>query len=136
MAEEEPVSENDSKQSDSKKPNIVRHKVGSISIFEIKEDELDALARGSRNSVLLNFGIFLLSVGISFLVTLLTVQISTVHLLVVFLVVTAVSLIVGAVLLLLWRLDKNDVSHIVKTIRSRDQVTTPNGTPDEISESG
>lgn len=132
MVEEEPVGATDSNQSDSKELRIVRGKVGSISLYEITESELDALAKGSRNSVFLNFGIFLLSVGISFLVTLLTIQIPTVYLLVVFLVVAAVSLIVGAILLLLWRLDKNNVSHIVKRIRNR--ITSLNSVQDEMNE--
>ena len=119
MAEKTPLADDDQPNTDSNDVKIVRGRVDSLSLYEITENELDALAKGSPTSVYLNFGIFLLSVGASFIVTLLTVAVHSTTTLVVFVVLATVGLIGGAFLLLLWRRVKEDVAGVVDTIRNR-----------------
>ncbi len=98
---------------------IRRGRVDSLSIFEITEAELDSLAKGSPGSIFLNFGIFLLSVGTSFLATLLTVEIASLFKFAVFVVLATVGLVGGAFLLLLWRRLRHEVEDVVSKIRDR-----------------
>lgn len=98
---------------------IRRGRVDSLSIFEITEAELDTLAKGSPGSIYLNFGIFLLSVGASFLATLLTVEIASLFKFAVFVVLATVGLVGGAFLLLLWRRLRHEVEDVVRKIRDR-----------------
>lgn len=98
---------------------IRRGRVDSLSIFEITEAELDSLAKGSPGSIYLNFGIFLLSVGASFLATLLTVEIASLFKFAVFVVLATVGLVGGAFLLLLWLRLRHEVEDVVRKIRDR-----------------
>ena len=58
-------------------PTILRGKVDSLSLYEITDFELDVLEKGSPNSIYLNFSIFLLSVGFSFLAALFSTDIQS-----------------------------------------------------------
>lgn len=104
-------------------PKIRRGKVDSLDIYEVTEGELEIIERGSPNSTYLNFAIFLLSIAVSFLVTLLTVPELQMEaksaLFVVFVVVTVIGFVVGLVLLALWLRTKNDVDVVLKKIRER-----------------
>jgi len=54
---------------------INRGKLGSISLYEVTEDELNILERGSPSSTYLNFSIGLLSIGISFFISIFSTKI-------------------------------------------------------------
>lgn len=101
-------------------PKIRKGKVDSLTIYEISEGELETIERGSPNSTLLNFAIFLLSIATSFLVTLLTVDLKDKqNLFIVFTIITVVGFIVGLVLFVLWWRTKNDVDEVLKRIKER-----------------
>lgn len=53
-------------------PAVRRARIERLDIYEISETELQILERGSPDSILLNFAIFLVSIAVSFLVALLT----------------------------------------------------------------
>ena len=98
---------------------IVRGRVDSLSLYEITDHELDILEKGSPGSVYLNFSIFLLSVGSSFIITLLSTDIQSNRLFTVFVVFSCVGIIVGSFLLFLWYRMKNEVTGVVKRIKQR-----------------
>lgn len=105
---------------DDKGPKIRKGRVDSLIIYEISEGELETIERGSPNSTLLNFSIFLFSIATSFLVTLLTVDLSNkLKLFIVFTIITIVGFIIGLVLFILWWRTKNDVDIVLKKIKER-----------------
>lgn len=109
----------DSKESGEKGPRIKKGKVDSLTIYEVTEGELETIERGSPNSNLLNFGIALTTTALSFLTTLLTINITDIRLFIVFTIITVVGLIVGLILLFLWYRTKSSVDEVFKKIRDR-----------------
>ena|SRR2546428_8548392 len=89
-----------------------------LTIYEVEESELEILAQGSPDSLFLNFSIFLLSIATSFLVTLITVNVST-RVFIVFVSISAIGFFLGIFLLLLWFKNRKSVSLLVRKIRSR-----------------
>jgi len=102
-----------------KQPRIIRGRVGSLSLYEITDYELEILEKGSPNSLYLNFSIFLFSIGISFLIALLTVSIESVKLFSAFVVVTVIGLLGSLFLFLLWFRTRNSVEEVIVKIRGR-----------------
>lgn len=102
-------------------PRIVRGRVDSLSLYEITDNELYILEKGSPNSVYLNFSIALLSAGVAFITALLSIDIQSGSLIVfiVFVVLSCVSLVGGVFLLLLWYKLKNGTKDVVKKIKDR-----------------
>lgn len=98
---------------------IVRGRVDSLSLYEITETELDTLEKGSPYSVHLNFGIFLLTLGFSFFVSLVSANAPSLAVLVVFVVLAVVGIVGGSFLLILWYNAKGEMTDIVKKIRQR-----------------
>jgi len=112
---------------------IRRGKVDSLSVYEITDYELDILERGSPSSLYLNFGIFLLSTSVSFLVALLTTTIQSNRTFTVFVVLVVVGIISGIVLMGLWYRTRQSASKVIAKIRSR---IPPDGAGDENDEGG
>lgn len=102
-----------------KELRIVRGRVDSLSLYEITDNELDILEKGSPSSLYLNFAIFLLSVGISILSTLFTVEIHSIRVFVVFVILSVVGILGGLFFMLLWYRLKGEVSDVVKKIKKR-----------------
>lgn len=109
----------DSNEAGEKGPKIKKGKVDSLTIYEVTEAELEAIEIGSPNSNLLNFGIALVTTAISFLITLLTVDVTDIKLFIVFTLVTIVGFAGGGILLYMWYKTKNNVELIFKKIRDR-----------------
>ena len=105
---------------DEKQPFIKRGRVDSLSIYEIREDELNTIEKGSNSSIYLNFSIFLISIGASFLIALLTSDYKDKILtFTIFCVVTGIGFIIGAFLLILWLREKDDFKEVIKNIKER-----------------
>lgn len=98
---------------------VVRGRVDSLHIYELKEDELDTLAKGSPTSLYLTFSFPLLTTATSFLVTLLTTEMRSQSQETIFVVIVCVGYIVGFVLLSLWLFYRRSMSALVKHIKSR-----------------
>jgi hypothetical protein len=107
-------------------PAIRRGRIEALTIYEVSESELEALERGTPATLFLNFSVFLLSVGLSFLISLVTTTIISVRMFTAFVVVTAVSLVVGSVLLALWYRGHVSLTEIGRRIRRR---VPPEGIP-------
>jgi protein-S-isoprenylcysteine O-methyltransferase Ste14 len=93
--------------------------MGEIVIYLVSDDELSMLERGDPSSTYLNLAIFFLSVGISFLVSLLVSEPRTQHTFVVMVVITVLSFMVGIVLTVFWLRTSGEVSKVVQRIRDR-----------------
>lgn len=99
---------------------IKRARYDSLELFEVSENELTIIERGSPSSIYLNFAIFLLSVASSFLATLLTVDFNAKQtLFIVFTIICVLGFIVGIFLLIIWYRSKNEFDEVLKKIRDR-----------------
>lgn len=101
-------------------PEIKRVKIGSLTIYEISENELESLEKGSPGSILLNFAIFLLSLSIAFIVAVLTTDKKSDLTFIIFIVLIVVFSLFGILLLLIWNKNRKSVKSIGDTIRERE----------------
>ncbi len=112
-------------------PAIRRARISTLIIYEISDSELDTIARGSPASIYLNLAIFLLTVFISFLITLLTTPPSPNRMFTVFLVIAAISFVGGFTLLCLWVHRYRSTTKMIDTIKNR---LPPEGVPEIMTE--
>ncbi|UYH54771.1 hypothetical protein N6L26_12105 [Qipengyuania sp. SS22] len=100
-------------------PIIRRGSVASLSLYEVTDYELDLLEQGSPSGLFLNFGIFLLSVGLSFALAVTTANIENDRLFTVYSIISIVGIVLGILLTLLWFRSRKSTKHVCKKIRSR-----------------
>lgn len=100
-------------------PEIRVGKIGVLKVYQVSDDELTRLGQGSEQSLFLSFGIAVLSVAVSFLISLLTTTITTDRLFYVFVIVTVVGGLAGIVFMTLWLRTRKPISRLVKEIRDR-----------------
>ena len=93
--------------------------MGEIIIYLVSDDELRLLEHGDPSSTHLNPAIFFLSVGFSFLVSLLVSEPKTPRVFVVMVVITVLAFMVGLVLTTLWWRASGEMSRVVQRIRDR-----------------
>ncbi len=99
---------------------VKRARYDSLELFDVSENELTTIERGSPSSTYLNFAIFLLSIAISFLTTLLTVDLKENQtLFTVFTVICVLGFMVGLILIGIWYRSKNEFDEVLKKIRDR-----------------
>lgn len=98
---------------------INRGKLGSISLYEVTEDEFNTLERGSPSSTYLNFSIALLSIGTSFFISIFSTKIDEIKTYVVFWVVALITTIVGIVLFFVWRQSNKVTENVTQRIKNR-----------------
>jgi len=98
---------------------VVRGKFDSLSLYEVTDNELEILERGSPSSIYLNFAILLLSAGISFLINLLSVNIQSIKTFTVFVVFTVIGILGGIILLVIWYRQRQSMSDIIRKIKQR-----------------
>lgn len=103
---------------------IMRGAYKKLTLYEIEKSELELLAVGSSDSIYLNFAIFLLSMAVSFLTSLLTTAVPD-KVFTVFLVITSVGFIAGSVLLVVSLQKRQSISALVQRIRDRLPAETP-----------
>ncbi len=100
-------------------PAIHRIRLDKLRIFEITEAELEALERGSPESLFLNLAIAVLSIAISFSVTLGVTSIASDRTFYVLVIVTSVGYIAGITFALLWIISRRSLKKVSADIRSR-----------------
>lgn len=135
------MSQNQATSTSTDEITIDRARINSITLYDVTEDELSIIERGSPSSNYLNFSIALLSIGISGLVSILTTKIENIVTLIVFVCATIICLIIGVFLLVLWRKFSKGSDDIFLKIRSRknpqairDQVDTNDNSADADSQ--
>lgn len=107
--------------SDKDQITVNRAKYDSITLYEISEEELDIVERGSPSSNYLNFALVLLTIFVSFLISLLLNNIQGKKF-TFFLIVTVITAVVGVILLILWLLSYKSSKRVFSKIRSRKNV--------------
>jgi len=100
-------------------PAVRRARIDRLSIYEVSDSELQLLERGSPESLFLNFAIFLISTAVSFLVTILSTDIPSTRAFIVFVVITVLGFVGGALLLALWAWHRRSRATIFREIRAR-----------------
>jgi hypothetical protein len=105
-------------------PAIHRVRLDRLTIFEITESELEALERGSPESLFLNLGIAVLSTAVSFSISLATAKIDSIETYCMFAIVTVVGYLAAVTFGLLWWQSRRSLKKVAQEIRSR---STPEG---------
>ena len=100
-------------------PTIHRVRLEKLRIFEITEAELEALERGSPESIFLNLAIGVLSIAVSFTIALATTRIESDRTFAVFVIVTTLGFISGITFGLLWFISRRSLRNVAAEIRSR-----------------
>lgn len=100
-------------------PAIRRARLDQVTIYEITESELEALERGSPDSLFLNFAVALLSMAISLSVTFATTEIKSIQILCVLTILCAIGYVLGLLFLLLWWRNYRSMGALATTIRKR-----------------
>ncbi|MGA9059488.1 MAG: hypothetical protein WB763_23605 [Terriglobia bacterium] len=93
--------------------------IGQLTVYFVSEDELRMIESGGPSSTYLNLAIFFLSVGASFLVSLLLSEPKSIYKFTVIVVLTIGTAIAGFVLLVLWLRSSKDASNAIRQIRAR-----------------
>ena len=99
--------------------HVRRGRVDSVDLYEVKDNELELLERGSPASIQLNFAIFLYSLAFASLTTLITATFNKTIYQTIYVVVTVVGFILGTYFLIMWNKARGSIAEIVKTIRAR-----------------
>jgi hypothetical protein len=93
--------------------------LGELKVYTITEDELDALGRGSPGSVYLNFGLALVPVAVSFLITILSTDIPSQEGKIFFISGCLLFFLVGTISLILARVHHVSTRRLVEKIKNR-----------------
>jgi hypothetical protein len=99
--------------------------LGELNAYTVHEHELDIIAAGSPASLAFNVAIALISIGISFVITLTTTTITSNRLFYSYLIVCINCLIFGFVLIGYWWKSRTSVLIIVSKIKNRMSPPTP-----------
>lgn len=100
-------------------PAFVHVPLDTLTIFHITEAELDALERGSPESIFLNLAVCVVSIAISFTIALLTTKIDSVYTFCFFLIVTFGSYISAVTFGLLCWQSRRPLKSVAHEIRRR-----------------
>jgi cytochrome bd-type quinol oxidase subunit 2 len=100
--------------------------LGVLRVYPIYEEELNQFAQGSPVQLCLNFALALLASGLSFLANLLATDIASIKTFNVFVILTALFLLVGTVLLTVWWKLHRSTKNLAQRIR--DRMPPPPGT--------
>lgn len=99
---------------------VRRHRIAELDVYEISGEELEQLElAGLRGAEAFGFAIFGLSVGISLLVTLVTVEIGNDRVFYGFLIGTILFLVMGGFFGLRWLLERQRSKPVAQRIKNR-----------------
>lgn len=111
---------------DEGKPEIIKGPLGSISIYEITDYELEILQGSSSDSIILNFAIFFLTTAFTLFVGYSTGVIPSENLKIIYLISITIGMTAGVVLIIWWYKTKQSSKEIVKKIKKRIKKSPPN----------
>jgi hypothetical protein len=101
-----------------KSTEIRRHIIGSLSVFEITDYELEILQQGSPGSVYLNFGVFFLSSATSIILALCTSALPD-RMYTAFCIFAAITVTAGVSCVWIWFRSFVSIKGIVAKIKAR-----------------
>ncbi len=110
---------------------VRRGRVGSVDLYEIKENELELLEKGSPANLQLNFSVFLLSIAFSAIAALATANFKHPITETIFVIVAVVGILVGVYLLISWWRTRASIGELVKKIRERIPPDVASSPPSE-----
>lgn len=100
-------------------PTIRRARFDSLSLYEISEEELNSLEKGSTESILLNFAIFTISIALGFFIPLITTPILSDRTYYTFVIITILGFLSGIILIVLWLRERKSSKSVCRKIRAR-----------------
>lgn len=103
----------------SKEAKIVYGRVGSVTIYEITENELNLFETGSPKLSSINLAIFFLTLALSLLIALITNNIESQNIKIVFLSIIISSFVLGAFFLINWYRTSKSITNVIKEIKER-----------------
>ena len=109
----------DSPSNDEKSIPVRRGRVDSVNLYEVKEEELELLEKGSPAALQLNFAIFLFSIAVTCAVALATSTFKSQIVKLIFTFVSVIGILQGTYLIIIWWRTKTSIAKVVATIRSR-----------------
>jgi len=98
--------------------------LGELTAYTVFEHELDIIAAGSPANLTFNFAVALISIGVSFVLTLTTTTIASSHLFYGYLIACLNCLIAGIFMFAYWLKTRSSVHVTVAKIKSRLIVPT------------
>ena len=98
--------------------------MGQLTIYFVSEDELRMIESGGPSSTYFNLAIFFLSVGASFLASLLFSEPKSTHTFIVVVALIIGNVIAGSVLLILWFQSRRGASNVITQIRARGRAAS------------
>ena len=104
---------------DSKPLRVRRGRVESVDLYEIKDNELDALEKGTPAELQLNFSVFLLSTAFAAISSLVTATFPNKTIETIFIVISVTSILIGLYLLIAWWQTRSAVKDLCRRIRER-----------------
>ncbi len=104
---------------DSTPLRVRRGRVESVDLYEIKDNELDTLEKGTPADLQLNFAIFLLSLAFSAIASLGTATFPNKAIETTFIIVSVVGILLGAYLIITWWRARSEVNELCQKIRQR-----------------
>jgi hypothetical protein len=93
--------------------------------YTVHEHELDIIAAGSQATLSFNFAVALISIGISFVITLTTTVISSDRLFYGYLIICIICILAGIIMFAFWFKTRTSVNITVAKIKSRLIIPTP-----------
>ena len=105
--------------SDEKPLRVRRGRVDSVDLYEVKENELELLEKGSPATLQLNFAIFLFSIASTCIVTLTTTTFKWKQVESVFTFASVIGVLMGTYLLISWFRTKTSISSVIACIKDR-----------------
>jgi hypothetical protein len=99
-------------------PEILRARLASVTIYEITEDELNSLSRGTSGSIYSDLAIAFWSIAVSFLACLLTTKMDP-NVFIVFVIIVAVAAAAGFILSAIWWRTRKTTRGLIETIKRR-----------------
>lgn len=100
-------------------PAIEFGRIQKLRIYQITEDQLELIERGTPESAYLSFSLPLLSAAAAFLITLLTTRIDSDRTFSVFVIATIIGFLAGCVLLVLWFRTRRSAKSVTAAIRKQ-----------------
>ena len=99
---------------------VRRGRVGSVVLYEIREDELELLEKGGEATTQLNFAIFLYSIASAALIAIVcTKDYRWENANSIFWLVVIFGFILGTYFMIIWRRSKKPIAKVISTIRNR-----------------
>ncbi|MES9902846.1 MAG: hypothetical protein ABW168_09195 [Sedimenticola sp.] len=105
--------------SDEKHLVVRRGRVDSVDLYEVKENELELLEKGSPATLQLNFAIFLFSIALTCVVALATTTFKWPIVQSIFTFASVIGVLMGSYLIISWWRTRTSIAEVISRIKKR-----------------